>query len=53
MKYPFWPLLLIVIGVLFLLENLGALPVPLRELIRTWWPLILIVAGVAGLMRRK
>ena len=53
MKYPFWPVILIVIGVLFLLENLGYLPVPLRELVRTWWPAILIVIGVAGLLRRR
>lgn len=53
MKFPFWPVLLIAFGLLFLANNLGYLPVSLRELFRTWWPLILILVGVAGLLRRK
>lgn len=53
MKFPLWPVILIILGLLFLLENLGALPVPLRQIFRTWWPLILILVGVAGLVRRR
>ena len=43
---------LILIGTLFLLINLGVLPVAeLRVLLAKWWPLILIVIGVALLVR--
>jgi hypothetical protein len=44
-------IILIVIGALFLLSNLGWLP-KLGPLIAQWWPLILIVVGVAMLVRR-
>ena len=38
---------LILIGVIFLLINLGVLPVAeLRQLLAKWWPLILIAVGV-------
>jgi lia operon protein LiaF len=45
-------LVLIGLGVLFLLSNLGMLP-PLGPLFARWWPLILIAVGVAGLLRRS
>ena len=49
-----WPIVLIVVGVLFLGYNLGYLRFSeLREIISTWWPLILIAVGVAGLVGRK
>jgi hypothetical protein len=49
-----WPIVLIVIGVLFLAHNLGYLAfAQLRELIGTWWPLILIALGIGGLLNRK
>ena len=39
-------LILIFIGAVFLLINLGVLPVAeLRVLLAKWWPLILIVIG--------
>jgi hypothetical protein len=41
----FWPLLLIAVGVLFLLSNLGRLPFSPWELWR-FWPLILVVIGL-------
>jgi hypothetical protein len=41
----FWPILIIVIGVLFLLSNLGMLPFSPWELWRLW-PLILVVIGL-------
>ena len=44
-------IILIVIGALFLLSNLGWLP-RLGPLIAQWWPLILIVVGVAMLVRK-
>jgi hypothetical protein len=41
----FWPILLIAVGVLFLLSNLGLLPFSPWELWR-FWPLILVVIGL-------
>ena len=46
--------ILIFIGVVFLLINLGVLPVAeLRELLAKWWPLILIIIGAWLLMRPR
>ena len=43
---------LIVIGALFLLVNLGVMPIrELTRLLSTWWPLILIAIGVWLLVR--
>jgi hypothetical protein len=42
---------LVVLGVLFLLSNLGLLP-RLGPLFAQWWPLILIAVGGALLLRR-
>ena len=45
--------ILILIGVIFLLINLGVLPVAeLRQLLTQWWPLILIAVGLSLLMRQ-
>lgn len=44
-------LILIVLGILFLLSNLGLIP-QIRPLLAQWWPLILIVVGAALLARR-
>jgi hypothetical protein len=44
-------LILIVLGALFLLSNLGMLP-RLGPLFAQWWPLILIVVGVSMLVRK-
>ena len=44
-------LILIVLGVAFLLSNLGLLP-RLGPLFAKWWPLILIGVGVTMLLRR-
>jgi hypothetical protein len=44
-------LILIVLGALFLLSNLGMLP-RLGPLFAQWWPLILIAVGVSMLIRR-
>ena len=49
-----WPVILIVVGVVFLGHNLGFLPfAQLRTVIATWWPVILIVIGVAALTQKK
>ena len=50
-KSIFAPLVLIVLGVLFLLSNLGLLP-HLGPLFARWWPLILISVGLLLLSRR-
>ena len=50
-KSAFAPLVLILLGVVFLLSNLGLLP-HLGPLFARWWPLILIIAGVSMLTRR-
>lgn len=42
------PVLLIAVGTVLLMRNLGWIP---WEVLKVWWPAILIVAGVAGLMR--
>ena len=49
-----WPIVLIVVGLLFLAYNLGYLKyTELREIIGTWWPLILIGLGIAGLVQHR
>jgi hypothetical protein len=49
-----WPIVLIVLGLLFLAYNLGYLRFSeLKEIVGTWWPLILIALGVAGLVQQR
>ncbi len=43
-----FPLILIAVGLVTLLTNLGVLPV---EWGRQWWPVLLIAIGVAALFR--
>ena len=43
---------LITLGTLFLLSNLGIVP-RLGPLLATWWPLILIAVGASLLLRRR
>ena len=43
--------ILIVLGVLFLLGNLGLIP-HVGQLLARWWPVILIAVGVSLLLRR-
>lgn len=46
--------ILILVGGIFLLVNLGVLPVAeLRQLLAKWWPLILIAIGVWLLSRPR
>ena len=45
------PVILIILGVLFLMSNLGVLP-HLGPLFARWWPLILIAVGGVLLLRR-
>ena len=43
-------IVLIVLGVFFLLTNLGLISISLRELLRVWWPVALIAVGVVVLL---
>ncbi len=46
-KKSFLGVLLITIGILYLLTNIGVIPLGLREIIATYWPLVIVVwAGV-------
>jgi ABC-type multidrug transport system permease subunit len=44
--------ILIGLGILFLLSNLGWIP-PIRLLVSQWWPLILIIVGILVLIRHS
>ena len=46
------PIVLIVVGTIFLLNNLGLTDLHLGQLMRTWWPAILIVVGISLLFKR-
>jgi LiaI-LiaF-like transmembrane region len=45
-------IVLIIVGTLFLLSNLGIIP-EIRPLLRQWWPLILVIVGVLMLIQRS
>ncbi len=45
-------LVLITLGTLFLLDNLGVAGIDAGQLIATWWPLLLILAGTSRLLGR-
>jgi len=48
-----WPIILVVVGVLFLASNLGYLQWgELRRVLAVWWPVILIAIGIEHLVRR-
>ena len=51
-------LVILSVGLLFLLRNIGVLDVGISEILKTYWPLVLIGAGiglirVSGKLRRK
>lgn len=46
-------ILFIVLGVIFLLNNLNFIEVSLAELIRIYWPIILIWIGIDKLIRKS
>ncbi len=49
----FWPILLIVIGVIFLAHNLGIIPGEGWDMLVKMWPALLIIAGLDDLIRRQ
>ena len=53
MRHRILPFVLIAVGGLFLLVNLGLLPrEELRQFFATWWPLAPLLAGIVQLRRR-
>ena len=46
-------ILFVVLGLLFLLDNLNLIEVSLGELVRVYWPIILIWIGVDKLLRKN
>lgn len=46
-------ILFIVLGVIFLLNNINIIEVSLAELIRIYWPIILIWIGIDKLLRKS
>jgi hypothetical protein len=47
-----WAYILIVLGVFFLLSNLGLIP-DFGHLLAKWWPVILILLGINSLVQRS
>ena len=50
MESLFWGLIIILIGVLFLVNNLGWGDIDIWELIGKFWPVILIYIGVKNII---
>lgn len=46
-------ILFILLGLLFLLNNLSLIEISLSELIRVYWPVILVWIGVDKLLRKS
>ena len=49
----FWPILLIGVGVVWLLGNLGYIPMPSLRMLLRLWPLILIIIGLDIIFGRR
>jgi hypothetical protein len=45
-KRVFWPLTLVIMGLIFMASNVGLLPTSFWNL----WPLILVIVGLGGLL---
>lgn len=45
-------IILIAVGTIFLLNNLGIAHLSVREIFAKWWPAILILVGICFLTRR-
>ncbi len=52
MKNQIGGVILLVIGGVFLLDNLGLIPdIHIGRIVAVWWPVVLIVIGIRMLMR--
>jgi hypothetical protein len=51
-KSMFGAYILIALGIIFLLSNLGLLP-PLGKIMALGWPVILIIVGISLMLRRS
>jgi len=51
MNKSFWGILLVSLGVLFLISNLGLLPMELNTLLSIYWPIILILLGINHIVK--
>lgn len=49
----FGSLVLLIVGALLLLNNLGWLRFHFGGMLRVWWPLLLILIGTIGLLVRS
>jgi hypothetical protein len=49
-RFPFSGVLLVVLGALFLADQMGALHI--GQLFHTWWPAILVLAGIVNLIEK-
>jgi hypothetical protein len=49
-RFPFSGVLLVILGGLFLADQLGALHI--GQVFHTWWPAVLVVAGIVNLLER-
>lgn len=52
MKFNAPAIILIVLGAVLLMNNLGLADFDLGRLLMRWWPAILIVVGISMLFRR-
>ncbi len=53
MRVSVGPIVLIVVGALLLLSNLGMIHIgQLKEVLKDWWPALLIVLGILQMMKR-
>lgn len=53
MRVSVGPIVLIIVGALLLLSNLGLIHIgQMKEILKDWWPALLIVIGVIQLVKR-
>ena len=53
MKFSTSGIVLVAMGLLLLLRNLGLFNIDLIPLLRTWWPLILVIVGISMMVNRR
>ncbi|MBX7229854.1 MAG: DUF5668 domain-containing protein [Burkholderiaceae bacterium] len=47
MRGNFAAIVLVLVGIFFLLTNLGYVNISLMQILKTWWPVILIAVGIS------